>query len=70
MTPDQQAAVERYKRGEAVFVTELPSYHTHPECGGLQHSHGDSRVDPEPHTHLPVEAWGDPVPLADWPTSR
>jgi hypothetical protein len=54
---------------EGVPVTQLPSWHEHSECvyadgrGVLTHGHGDPRSDPTPHTHLPVEAWGRPVPL-------
>jgi hypothetical protein len=43
-------------------VTDLPNWHTHPECLGLTHGHGEPLRKPEPHTHERKVGWGDAVP--------
>ena len=60
-----------YEGEEGVPVTQLPNWHEHSECvyadgrGVLTHGHGSPWHEPEPHTHLPIEAWGQAVPPSD-----
>lgn len=44
-------------------VTDLPNWHTHPECLGLTHGHGKPLHKPEPHTHPRTTGWGEAKPL-------
>lgn len=55
--------------GVDIPVDALPGWHEHPECPHgnegkpLRHFHGGLYAPLPPHTHLPVVAYGEAVPL-------
>lgn len=68
--PSSEPTIQLFEGGTKHKVSDMPGWHTHPECLSdsgkpLAHLHGLSKQ--TPHTHLPVKAWGEAIPLANWP---
>lgn len=61
-----EPTVQLWEGGTEHKVSDMPGWHEHPEClhnngKPLRHLHGLSKQ--PPHTHDPVKAWGEAVPL-------
>lgn len=62
-----EPTIQLWEGGAKHKVSDMPGWHQHPECRTgpsgkpLAHMHGLSKQ--PPHTHLPVQTWGEAVPL-------